>query len=491
MGRSETLVPSGRLPISSFHARPMISRVLSIAAFLTLASPTLAQGPGSSIPATPSAANAVPGPFGFVRCLTPDLDPNQSMFLPPSDCSANSTNPTSAYDPANLDELVIPVVFHVIRDNNGGGNVPNARVISQVEIFNEDFGALAGTPGAPGVDTKIRFELATSDPQGQASTGIIRYDNSSWFNDNGNYWNSIAWDPNVYLNIYTLGAPSGSSNVLGYVPFFPQTGNAGSAADRVVLLNGTVGRNAPLAPYNQGRTGTHEVGHYLGLYHTFQSGCGGSNCYNSGDRICDTNAESNPEFNCAANSSSCGSTDPVRNYMNYSTDTCMTNFTEEQARRMRCTLEFYRPTLGTPVGPILGANYCVETPNSTGLPATLVGTGTKLIANNDFGIYAQGLPISSPGYFICSPNQAQVPGPGGSQGTLCVGSSTGRYLSQVGNAGIFGIIPLTVDLTAIPQPTGNVAVQPGDTWNFQCWYRDSIFGFPISNFTDGYTITFE
>ena len=469
----------------------MISRALSTAAFLTLISPTLAQGPGSSMPATPSAANAVPGPFGFVRCLTPDLDPNQSMFLPPSDCSANSTNPTSAYDPANLDELVIPVVFHVIRDNNGSGNVPNARVISQVEIFNEDFGALAGTPGAPGVDTKVRFELATSDPQGQSSTGILRYDNSSWFNDNGSYWNSIAWDPNVYLNIYTLGAPSGSSNVLGYVPYFPQNGSPGSASDRVVLLNGTVGRNAPLAPYNQGRTGTHEVGHYLGLYHTFQSGCGGSNCYTSGDRICDTNAESNPEFNCAANSTSCGSTDPVRNYMNYSTDTCMTNFTEEQARRMRCTLEFYRPTLGTPVGPILGANYCVETPNSTGLPATLVGTGTKLIANNDFGVYAQGLPINSPGYFICSPNQAQVPGPGGSQGTLCVGSSTGRYLSQVGNAGIFGIIPLNVDLTAIPQPTGNVVVQPGETWNFQCWYRDSIFGFPISNFTDGYTITFE
>ena len=91
---------------------------------------------------------------------------------------------------------------------------------------------------------------------------------------------------------------------------------------------GTVGRNAPLAPYNQGRTGTHEVGHYLGLYHTFQNGCGGSNCYASGDRICDTNAESQPEYNCPNNSSSCGSTDPVRNYMNYSTDTCMNNFTD-------------------------------------------------------------------------------------------------------------------------------------------------------------------
>ena len=469
----------------------MISRLLPLTAALLLSPAAMAQGPGGNLPATPSAANAIPGPFGFVRCLTPDIDPNIAGLLPPSDCSANSTNPTGAYSPANLDEIVIPVVFHVIRDNNGSGNVPNSRVISQVEIFNEDFGALAGTPGAPGVDTKIRFALATTDPQGQASTGILRYDNSTWFNDGGSYWNSIAWDPDVYLNIYTLGAPSGSSNILGYVPFFPQNGPVGSASDRVVLLNGTVGRNAPLAPYNQGRTGTHEVGHYLGLYHTFQNGCGGSNCYASGDRICDTNAESQPEYNCPNNSSSCGSTDPVRNYMNYSTDTCMNNFTEEQARRMRCTLEFYRPDLGTPVGPTLGQNYCVQTPNSTGQPGILVGAGTKVVANNDFGLIAQGLPLGSTGYFICSPNQAQVANPGGSVGTLCVGAPTGRYLSQVGNSGIFGIIPLVVDLTAVPQPTGNVAVLPGETWNFQCWYRDSFLGIPVSNFTDGYTITFE
>ena len=115
----------------------------------------------------------------------------------------------------------------------------------------------------------------------------------------------------------------------------------------------------------------------------------------------------------------------------------------------------------------------------------------KVVANNDFGLIAQGLPLGSTGYFICSPNQAQVANPGGSVGTLCVGAPTGRYLSQVGNSGIFGIIPLVVDLTAVPQPTGNVAVLPGETWNFQCWYRDSLLGIPVSNFTDGYTITFE
>ena len=415
---------SGRLPISSFHVRPMISRVLSIAAFLTLASPTLAQGPGSSIPATPSAANAVPGPFGFVRCLTPDLDPNQSMFLPPSDCSANSTNPTSAYDAGEPGRA---------RDPGGVPRDPGQqRRRQRAERPRHQPGRdlqrglrrprrHAGRAGRGHEGPS--FDLATSDPQGQASTGIIRYDNSSWFNDNGSYWNSIAWDPNVYLNVYTLGAPSGSSNVLGYVPYFPQSGNAGSAADRVVLLNGTVGRNAPLAPYNQGRTGTHEVGHYLGLYHTFQSGCGGSNC--NTQRRPDLRHERRVEPGVQLLD---GRLVELREHgPGPQLHELQHGHVHDELHRGAGAPDALHPRVlparpwGRPVGPVLGANYCDETPNSTGLPATLVGTGTKQIANNDFGLYAQGLPVGSPGYFICSPNQAQVPGPGGSQGTLCVG----------------------------------------------------------------------
>ncbi|MEM8712093.1 MAG: M43 family zinc metalloprotease [Planctomycetota bacterium] len=446
--------------------------------------------PGSS---TPTLNGQVPGPHGFFRCATPSDDASTAgFFLPPSDCSASSTNPDVAYSPANLDEVVIQVVVHVIRTNSGGGNVPNARVLSQIEILNEDFGALAGTPGAQGTDTKIRFELATEDPQGQPTNGIMRYDNSTWYNDGGSYWNSIAWDPDVYMNIYTMGAPAGSSGILGYVPFLPASspGSVGSNGDRVVVLNSAFGRNAPAAPYNQGRTATHEVGHYLGLYHTFQNGCGGSNCYGSGDRICDTNAESQPEYNCPGSSSSCGSQDPVRNYMNYSPDTCMSNFTEEQARRMRCTLEYYRPVLATPATPVLGENYCVTTPNSSGGSAVLTGFGTKLLANNDFVLLSSGMPSNAFGFFVVSQTQAQVANPGGSQGTLCVGGSIGRFLSQVGNTGIFGELILNVDVGDIPQPNGTTVIQPGETWNFQCWFRDANPTL-TSNFSDGYTITFE
>jgi hypothetical protein len=119
----------------------------------------------------------------------------------------------------------------------------------------------------------------------------------------------------------------------------------------VVVLYQAFGRPSTLSPYNLGRTATHEVGHYLGLFHTFNAGCGNASCYTSGDRICDTNPEQNPRFNCSA-ASSCGTSDPITNFMDYTNDSCMNNFTQEQGRRMRCTLQHYRPNLGQPAGPV-------------------------------------------------------------------------------------------------------------------------------------------
>jgi len=427
-----------------------------------------------------------------LRCGTPSraqqLAGQNTNNLMPGDCSGSLTNPLPIYSPIALDVVRIDVAFHVIQSTGGQGNVSNTQVQNQIDILNEDFRALVGTPGAPGVDTKIEFRLATVDPLGNTTTGITRTTNNSWFNDTGSYWNTLAWDPDRYLNIYSNNA----SGALGYVPFLPQFGPVGANSDRVVVLWSAVGRNAPIgAPYNQGRSATHEVGHYLGLFHTFEGGCGSAACYTSGDLICDTNAESSPNIGCNAGSSSCGSPDPVRNYLNYSDDTCMNQFTEEQARRMRCTLEFWRPQLAQPVGPTLGANYCTAAPNSTGVAGLMIAAGSRLVVDNDFDLVGTQLPLNSNGYFVVAPTQAFVPNPGGSSGYLCVGTPTGRYRSQLSNSGIFGLIALAVDLTAVPQPNGNVAVQPGETWNFQLWYRDSVLGFATSNFTDGYTITFQ
>jgi hypothetical protein len=121
----------------------------------------------------------------------------------------------------------------------------------------------------------------------------------------------------------------------------------------VRILYSAFGLNAPIGyPYDEGRTTTHEVGHYLGLYHTFQGGCASaSGCYTNGDLICDTNPEASPNsFPCS--NSSCGSPDPTTNYMDYSYDTCMTEFTAEQNRRMRCTLVNWRVDLAGDPAPV-------------------------------------------------------------------------------------------------------------------------------------------
>lgn len=281
------------------------------------------------------------------RCKTIPMDFGGDLQRgSPSDCSFSRTRIEPEYEPS-VEKYRIPVVVHVISQTNGTGNISDQRVISQIEILNEDFQAIAGTNGAPGTDVQIEFYLATEDPDGNPTNGITRSSNNTWFNDGGAYYNTLAWDTNRYLNIYT----NNGGGALGYVPNLPQGGIAGSRADRVVVLYSTFGRNAPYAPFNLGRTGTHEVGHYLGLEHTFSGGC--SNSYTSGDLIVDTNPESSPTFGCPGGRSSCGSQAPIDNYMDYSDDRCMNKFTPEQANRMRCSLLNYRPNLyelATPTG---------------------------------------------------------------------------------------------------------------------------------------------
>lgn len=257
-----------------------------------------------------------------------------------SNCSGSRTVITPDYEPAGI-VYRIPVVVHILSSSNGTGNLPDSRVHSQIEILNEDFRALKGSNGALGNDAQIEFYLATQDPDGNPTTGITRSTNTTWFNDGGAYYNTLAWDPDRYLNIYTNTA----SGNLGYVPTLPQGGIVGSPNDRVVILYTTFGRNAPFSPFNLGRTVTHEVGHYLGLDHTFAGGCSSGNGYTTGDLIADTNPESSPTFGCPGSRTSCGLPAPFNNYMDYADDICMTQFTPEQNNRMRCTLVNYRPDL--------------------------------------------------------------------------------------------------------------------------------------------------
>lgn len=256
---------------------------------------------------------------------------NPKAALAPSDCDNSQTVIQPEY--YINDTITIPVVFHILMDSNGNGDIDDSLITSQVDILNEDFGAFSGTPGAPGYDSRIRFELA----------GITRTVNNQWFNDRreSQYKSSTGWDRDTYLNIWTNTA----SGYLGYA-YYPD-GSAGSTVDGVVLNYTAVGRDAPNGGiYNQGRTATHEVGHYLGLPHTFDGGCGQPNQpYTTGDLIADTNPESTSQFDCEERVT-CNTPDPIHNYMDYTPDACMDNFTQEQSNRMVCSILNYRPNLG-------------------------------------------------------------------------------------------------------------------------------------------------
>ncbi|MFY2564088.1 zinc metalloprotease [Corallococcus terminator] len=280
------------------------------------------------------------------RCVAPEPAPSfRGASFTASDCSMEQTVPGPLWQPTTLRR--IPVVVHVISDTAcANGNVTDALVHSQLTVLNEDFRAVAGSPGAAGVDSKIEFFLATVDPSGNPTTGIQRYCNTTWYQDQGSYWLTIAWDPTRYLNVYTNSA-AGSR---GYVPFLPAdpAGAVGQPQDRVVINWLAFGRVGPVTPYHKGRTVTHEVGHYLGLFHTYYAGCGTATapaCYTTGDRICDTPPNATSHKGCTASTSCGGVPVPIQNYMELTDDACMTGFSAEQVQRMRCTLASFRPTL--------------------------------------------------------------------------------------------------------------------------------------------------
>lgn len=140
---------------------------------------------------------------------------------------------------------------------------------------------------------------------------------------------------------------------------------------------------------------------------------------------------------------------------------------------------------------IVGIPYCSAEDNSTGVPGQLTAIGSNVAGNNNLVLRATDLPPNQFGYFLNGPLQGFVGGPGSSQGNLCLAGEIGRHLGLLGNTGATGQLDGALDLTQLPRPIGGpVAVMAGETWNFQCWYRDANPA-ATSNFTQGLEVTFE
>lgn len=141
----------------------------------------------------------------------------------------------------------------------------------------------------------------------------------------------------------------------------------------------------------------------------------------------------------------------------------------------------------------LGTPLCSPSiPNSTGAPGRIRALGPPLVFFNSLTLVAEDLPPNTFGFFLVSDSQGTTFPVPNSQGRLCLVGSIGRFVGpgQIVNSGSAGRSTLAVDLTALPIPTGLVSVQPGETWSFQYWHRDTNPG-PTSNFTDGVAVTLQ
>lgn len=294
-----------------------IPALLACAVLSTPASALTAFQPSSAPSAAQSAASAPSDrerPALLRNCATPE----------PTDADRELVRARLALDAQGFAlkarvGATIPVAVHVIT-GNGEGNVSDAMIRDQIQAMNRAYAS-----------TGFRFTLASID----------RTDNKTWFKmgpgAEKQAKQALAVDPAHTLNLYICGPGKG---VLGWA-YFPWSAPEDSFWHGVVMHYGTI-PGGVLPPYNLGGTAIHEVGHYLGLLHTFQGGCTAP-----GDEVSDTPFESSPAFGCPIGRNTCPQPgdDPIHNYMDYTDDDCYTEFSSGQVERMAAIAPAYRPSL--------------------------------------------------------------------------------------------------------------------------------------------------
>jgi hypothetical protein len=327
---------------------------------------------------------------GYARCLT---DENE-VALQKSNPERLSIEEFESWLKPHIDKIKadreagrsvapiynIPVVIHIIHNGDAvgsGENISDAQALSQIQVMNEDFQRLAGSRGGANttgeaVDVQINFCMAQQDPTGNPSTGIVRhnippYSNTVTNGSGGADWETRAdvqtmktntqWDPNRYLNMWTIrpGGLSlqngGLSGLLGYAQFPNNSGlgginanNGNANTDGVVAAFDAMGTQdlddgsfTLNATYNLGRTMTHEVGHWVGLRHIWGDNTTCTGGANAGDYCADTPESTTANYSCVTvdNCPADGlGNDQVQNYMDYTNDACMDTFTQNQKDRI-------------------------------------------------------------------------------------------------------------------------------------------------------------